>query len=461
MEETKKIDWKPEDNNYLNKVIDSINLVLAFAIIFAPILTSLICLLGAPIDFLNVQLIIYAFFIMTKIISVSLNLRFFKFRKLDLLEILAVSLFLMLLITEIINAPIAFNFVFTLGYFIIFVIFRKVDKKYYKALLYSFILTIAVCSIMGVCDLNNSYMPGFEEKTFPMSLQFYNPNYSGYITTMTILLCIYVLTKFKTKWEQIVFWIAYVVLNCCLFVNGCYSAEFAMFVAELFLLIYLWIKNKKCPWVILICMIISIGASFIYVHGYSSSRANFMFESLAILDEWFDTKLVKAVSTFFDKLFGTGIIEFVPGADGWGRAGAKQLAWQEITANSHSIFFGYGILYNNNVLVHNVPLQIWLEYGIINLLLYVSILVVLVVRLIKTKFTSYNIFMIAIMVAVIVICHYFGCLDPYSFTYFTCLLSILAREINEKWRARKENKISVEKPKEEKKEEKQEELIEN
>ena len=65
--------------------------------------------------------------------------------------------------------------------------------------------------------------------------------------------------------------------------------------------------------------------------------------------------------------------------------------------------------------------------------------------------------MIAIMVAVIVICHYFGCLDPYSFTYFTCLLSILAREINEKWRARKENKISVEKPKEEK----QEELIEN
>jgi hypothetical protein len=41
------------------------------------------------------------------------------------------------------------------------------------------------------------------------------------------------------------------------------------------------------------------------------------------------------------------------------------------------------------------------------------------------------------------------------------LLSILAREINEKWRARKENKISVEEPKEEKKEEKQEELIEN
>lgn len=452
MEETKKLNWKPEDNNYLNKVLDVINLVLAFSIVFAPLLTSLICLLGADIDFLNVQLIIYAFYIMTKIISISLNLRFFKFRKLDLLEILATSLFLMLLITEIINAPIEFNFIFTLGYFVIFVIFRKVDKKYYKALLYSFLLTIAVCSIMGVCDLKNSYMPGFDEETYPMSLQFFNPNYSGYITTMAILLCIYVLTKFKTKWEQIVFWTVYVVLNCCLFVNGCYSAEFAMFIGELFLLLYLWIKNKKCPWVILICMILSIGASFIYVHGYSSSRANFMYESLAVLDHNFKTTLVKDVSTFFDKLFGTGIIESISGADGWGRAGAKQLAWREITASSHSIFFGYGILYNNNVLVHNVPLQIWLEYGIINLLLYASILVVLVVRLIKTKFTSYNIFMIAIMIAVIVICHYFGCLDPYSFTYFTCLLSILAREINEKWRARKENKVAVEKPNEEQKE---------
>jgi len=67
--------------------------------------------------------------------------------------------------------------------------------------------------------------------------------------------------------------------------------------------------------------------------------------------------------------------------------------------------------------------------------------------------------MITTMIAVIVICHYFGCLDPYSFTYFTCLLSILAREINEKWRARKENKMPVEESIEEPKNEKQEDLV--
>ena len=440
MEETKKVDWKPEDNNYLNNILDKIDLVLAFAIIFTPILTSLIGLFGVGIDFLNTQLIIYAFYIMTKIISISLNLRFFKFRKLDILEILSLSLFLMLCVTEIINAPISFNFIFTLGYFLIFVVFRKVDKKYYKALLYSFVLTIVVCSIMGLCDLNNSYMPGFDEDTFPMSLQFYNPNYAGYITIMAILLCIYILTNYKKVWEQVVFWISYVVLNVCLFINGCYSAEVAMFVGELFLLLYLWIKNKKCPVIVIVCMILSIGASYVWIRGVSTSRANFMYESLAVIDNNLKTNLLESISTFFDKLFGTGILKDVPGSDGWGRAGSRELAWREITSSSRSIFFGYGILYNNNVLVHNVPLQIWLEYGIINLLLWVSILVVLLVRLIKTKFTSYNMFLIAVMIAVIVVCHYFGCLDPYSFTYFTCLLSVFAREINEKWRARKETK---------------------
>lgn len=441
MEETKKIDWKPEDNNYLNKVLDTINLVLAFAIIFVPLITSFMCLIGLNVDYLNVLLIVYFFYIMTKIISISLNIRFFRFRKLDVLEILAIALFVMLCVTEIINAPMVVYFLFTLGYFIVFSIYKKVDKKYYKALLYSFVLTIVVCSIMGLCDFHNSYMPGFTAESYPMSLQFYNPNYSGYITITAILLCIYILNKYKTKWEQIVFWIAYTFLNVCMFINGCFSAETAMFAGELFLLLYLWIKNKKCPWVVLVCMIISIGSSFVWIRGVSSSNANYMYEALAVIDNNLHTNLLKSVSTFFDKLFGTGVIDRVAGADGWNRTGFKELAWMEITDTPKSIFFGYGAMYNNNVRVHNVALQAWLEYGGINLAIYIAILIVLLVRLIKTKFTSYNIFLLTVVFANVIICHYFGCLEPYSFTYFVCLLSVLAREINEKWKARKENKL--------------------
>lgn len=445
MEETKKLNWKPEDNNYLNEVFDKINLILAFSIILAPIITSLLCLVGLEMDFKNCLLIVYIVFVITKIISISVNFRFFKLRKPGVLEILSIALFLMLCISEIVNSPINAQFIFIVGYFFVYLIFSKLDKKYYKALMYTFVLTIAVCQIMGVCDLNNSYMPGFGDRNYdlvyPMSLQFNNPNYAAYITIMAIMLCIYILSKYKTKVEQIVFWIAYVVLNVCLFINGCFSAETAMFVGELFLLIYLWIKNKKCPWQILICMFISIGASFVWLKGYSTSRANYMFEALAVIDNNLGTNLVFKVSSFFDKLFGTGVITDVLGSDGWDRSGLTKLALENIFASPKSFLFGYGKGYNNEILVHNVVLQIWLESGFVCLALYLSILVILTVRMFKTKFSSHNVYMIALMIAVVLVCHYFACLEPYSFTYFMCLLTVSAKAVNEKYKTRKEIKV--------------------
>lgn len=95
--------------------------------------------------------------------------------------------------------------------------------------------------------------------------------------------------------------------------------------------------------------------------------------------------------------------------------------------------FGGGAGYNYDIRVHNVYIQIWLEYGIINLLLYVAVLTVLAIRLFKTKFSSHNVFLFVAMIAVIIVCHYFGCLDPYSFTYYVCLLAVCSRGVNEKY----------------------------
>lgn len=443
MKEKVKLNWKEEDNEKINAVFRKTNLILAFCIILSPLITSLICLLGVTIDMPNVLLIIYIVFILAKILSFCMNWRFIRFRKLDILEILGIALLVMLCITEIINAPLSLTFIFTLGYFFIFIIFFKVDKKYYKALLYTFILTIAVCSIMGICDLNNSYMPGFLDYAYPMALQFYNPNYSAYITVMAILMTIYVLSKYKSVAEQIIFWIVYAVLNVALFINGCFSAETAMFIGELFLLIYLWIKNKRCPYLILACLLISIASSFVWIKGVSTSCANYMFECLAFLDGKLGTTLTKDVSTFFDKLFGTGVIDKVAGSDGWERDDLKVKAWRAITASPKSLFFGYGITYNNNIRVHNVILQIWLEYGIINLGLYLAIWVVLLVRLFKTKFSNYNIYLIALMISVVLVCYYFGCLEKYSFTYFICFFTIFVKFINENHNAVKVKKENI------------------
>ena len=432
METKAKIVWKEEDNAYLNKMFKMMDLILVFCIILSPLITSAFCLFGVEIDVPNILIICYCFYIFIRLFSFAMNWRFIKLRKLDVVEILGIVLFVMLWITELVNSPLSFSIVLTFGYFIVFNTFYKIEKKHYKTLLYTFILTIAICSIMGLCDLNNSYMPGFVEITYPMSLQFWNPNYSAYITVMAILMTIYVLSKYKSVVEQIIFWIAYVVLNVALFVNGCFSAETAMFIGELFLLIYLWITNKKCPYLILGCLGISIAASFVWINGYSTSGANYMFEMLSFLDGKLGTSLTKDVSTFFDKLFATGVIECVEGSDGWDRNKLTAKAIAAIFESPKSVLFGYGILYNNNVRVHNVFLQIWLEYGLINLALYVSIWVIWIVRFIKTKFSAHNLYLVVLLLVTILVSHYFGCLEEYSFTYFICFAAVFVSEINRK-----------------------------
>lgn len=442
MDKNTKVVWKKEDNSYLNEIFDLINLGLGFMVILSPIITSLICLFGMKMDVSNVLIIFYCFFVFLKIFYYSINFRFIKLRKLDILEILGISLLGMLVVTAIINKAINATFFFTLGYFLIFLTFIKIDKKYYKLLLYTFVLTIFVCSVMGVCDLHNKYMPGFVSNSYAMSLQFFNPNYSAYITIMAIVMTMYILFKYKTLWQQILFWIVYVFLNVALFINGCFSAETSLFVAELFLLLYLWIKNKKCPYLILIFMGISIAASFVWIKGISTSNANYMFESLAVIDNNLGTNLLVNVSRFFDKLFGTGVITSVSGSDGWDRADLKTETIKLIISNPKTFIFGNGAGANYDVRVHNVILQMWLEYGIISVLLYATIIVLLIVRLFKTKFSSHNVFLFALMLAVIVVCHYFGCLEQYSFSYYSCFLAVFVKDVNGKLNCKTEMEIS-------------------
>ncbi len=437
MKEKVELDWKEEDNAYINKIFRLADLILLFIIIVSPLIASAFCLIGVTIDMPNVLIICFIVYLLIRILSFCLNWRFIKFRKLDVVEILGMALMLMLCVTEIINAPVTGNMILILGFFIVFILFFKLEKKYYKPALYTFILTLVVCSIMGLCDLNNSYMPGFVDITFPMSLQFWNPNYSAYITVMAIFMTIYVLSKYKKLWEQILFWVSYAVLNVCLFINGCFSAETAMFIGEIFLIIYLWVKNKKCPYLVLICLGLSMAASFAWIKGYSTSGANYMFEMLSFLDGKLGTTLTKDVSTFFDKLFGTGIIESVIGSDGWDRGDLKAKAIKAIFASPKSVIFGYGNLYNNNIRVHNVFLQIWLEYGLINLAFYVSIWVIMLVRLFKTNFNSYNIYLLTLIMSVVLVCHYFGCLEVYSYTYFICFVGVFFRGIDDKIKTKK------------------------
>ena len=72
-----------------------------------------------------------------------------------------------------------------------------------------------------------------------------------------------------------------------------------------------------------------------------------------------------------------------------------------------------------------------------------SIWVIWIVRFFKTRFSSHNLYLIALLLVTILISHYFGCLEEYSFTYFICFVAVFVSEINRKRNALKEQQKST------------------
>ena len=427
-----EIHWSPEDNKYLNNVLGRFNLVLAFIVILSPIIASFFCLIGVELDVLNVYIVVIFLYVASKIIDLSLNWRFIRFKKKDIFIYLFCGIFAAVLLASIVVDKVTFDLFLRFSLFVVVLIFWKVDKKHYRKLLYTFVITISVCSVMGLCDMHNAYMPGFNANSYPMSLQFFNPNYSAYITVMAIIFCMYIICHYKTIAEQIIFWICYIVLNVAFFINGCFSAETALFVGELFLIIYLWIKNKKCPWIILLFTGISIVTSFIRIDDVSTSGACYLYESLAVIDNKLGTHLLKDISTFFHNIFGTQISDHVAGSDGWDRTNLMAGAIRAIFASPRSFIFGNGSGFNYQIRVHNVYVQMWLEYGVITLAVYLTMLVWIAVRMFKTGFSKYNIFHVVMLFVTMCISQWFGCLEEYSFSYYLMFLTVFAKIVYEK-----------------------------
>ena len=417
-----------ESDKAINRIFERIIVVLAFMQILSPIITSLFCLVGIEMDMLNIMLLVMIAYMLVAVLKFSFNLIFMRWTKPALFKILAWVLIGWLILVALVNGTINYTFIFYICYIACFCMFVKLDKKYYKSMMYAFVIQLTICSIMGLIDPMNHFMPGFMDKSLPMALQFANPNYSSYVIAFAIMLSLYIILNYKKPWEQVVFWICYVILNFTMFLNGCYSGEFGVFVAELFLIIYLWIKNKKCPWQIIVCFAISVAISFMIllypdVWAVSSASSNFLFESLSIFDNFFGTNLLEFVSKL---IYGSeGAITFVEGSDGWGRSGLLSDALALCVSSPSAFIFGYGAGKNYETLVHNVYIQIWIECGIVGLGLYIALLVVFAINFIKNMRKDNHVFLFTILAMFALIIHNLGCLESYSFIYFVMLFAIL------------------------------------
>ena len=447
-----------ESDKKINRIFERVIVVLAFMQILSPIITSFFCLVGIEMDVLNMMLLVMISYMLVAILNFSFNISFMTWKKPDLFKIIGWCLIGWIILVALVNGTINYTFIFYTCYIACFCMFVKVDKKYYKPMMFVFVIQLTICSIMGLIDPMNKFMPGFSGRSLPVSLQFMNPNYSSYVLVLAAMLCVYVIFNYKKVWQQVVFWICYPVLLFVLFLNGCYSGEFALFIGLLFLIIYYWIKNKKCPWQILVCLAIAIGSSFwfeIYPNalGVSSASANFFFESLAIIDGYFDTNILEWVTTVV--LGKEQAITSVAGSDGWGRAGLLSEALANCCSSVSAFIFGFGAGKNYETLVHNVYIQIWLECGFVGLVLYVSLLVIFVKTFIKNMRKDKHVFLFTILGMFILIIHNLGCLESYSFIYFVMLFAILYKNANKKKTENSElvneieNKEEIKKPAEE------------
>ena len=363
--EVKKLADTLDDNLFSDKNFKKAYIVYAFWMILSPILTILTSIIGLNLPYYSHMMLASVLFMVTKVMEWVFNFRNLKLKKPDLIQLLLASLCLWFVLVSLIVDSININFIMGLCYFIFFVNFCNVDKKWYKPLAMIFVAELVISSILGLFDLQTEWVPGFDRDTYAMSMQFLNPNWSGFVVIIAAIACLWLLFDAKKVWQKTLYFIGYIIMIIGLFIGGSYAPEVSLFLCELALIIYLWIKYKKCPWWILSALLSTIYISFAvwWVPNFrvvSTAQENFFYESLGVIDNNLNTHLVRDVSDFFDKLFGWSKKDFILGSDGWSRSTLTADAINAIFASPKSFIFGYGSGFIYDVRVHNVYLVLWM-----------------------------------------------------------------------------------------------------
>ncbi len=424
MEKTQFIDVI-EEKLFTGKYFKKIYYFYALWAVLAPILTSFLFLVNIEVQFYMQHIFISMLFILTKTVEIALNIKELKNKKLNVVEILFIALCLWFIISSLITGAINTNFLFGVTLFILFSIFCSLDKKQFKLLVIAFIIEMVCETLLGFIDLHNKFIPGFGEECYSMSMHFMNPNWSGFVVIMAEMASLWFVLKSDKLWQKILFLAGYIIMAAGLFVGGSYAPEMSLFLCELALVIYLWVKNKKCPWWIFGAFLSTIFISFAVwwvpaLCEVSTASANFFYESLGVIDNALNTNLVESVSSVLNKWFGWDKISVVAGADGWDRGDLNAEAWRAITTSFETFMFGNGAKYIYTVHVHNCYLVIWMEFGLPALLLFMAICSMLLVRFIRVKKTNFIVFLFSIFCMMLFEC-IFCCIEPTCYQFFVML----------------------------------------
>lgn len=414
--------------------------VLAFWVVLAPLTTTLFYSIGIKFE-ISMQWIIAAFlFGLAWFVQFAFSLTKLKLKKPDLFQILGYCLIGLFFIVMFLSGVKQFTTLLLYSsYILLFCLFFKLDKKYYKILAYTFIIEMTLDAILGIIDLDNKWIPGFEKENYAFSLQFGNPNYAAYIVVFAIILCIYYFLNGGTKFDKITSGICFVLLNVFLFFNGTFVAETTLFIVEVALIVIYWIKNKKFPLWLGLAFLITFICSFFRINRYSSSATIYIFEVFAMMDSYLGTNIIGFILDNFKGsekiIYGLSsamtkeeilakAINISLKEPQWNRGGLASRAIEYCVSGFMPFVFGNGIGFANEVVrPHNLFLWWWIDLGIVFSLLFYAMCVVLIVMFARCKNREKFLYPFIVFCAYLFM-YNFGVID-YSFIFFVINFALL------------------------------------
>lgn len=421
-----------EDLIISKKIINRINLILGFILAFIPVFTSLFALIGIELKTL-IPLLIFSIAYLFFLVFISLNFfgskeykdRFIQFFK-SPIGVVATIMIAWVLLSSIITKVFNLQLIYYLSFVLMFICFYILDKKSFKILINTMFIVIGISCLLGIINPRNDIIPGFIPQALPFSTHFINPNHSSYVATILAVLVFNYFHKSKKIRYNIYYMVLYLVYTFFLFLNGTYASIFALLIVEVFEIIYMWIKLKKCPIKMIALLFTFIALCFlsdIYpnISSIRTCKYNFFLESIAVFDNIFNTNILSIFN-----------IQEIAGADGWDRDVLVLDTFSFLTSSFKVFMFGAGAGCTYTYAPHNVFLGLWLDFGIVVPICLVAIIILLFIKICKNQF-NFNNFLSASSLIVSFILLHFGNIFPCSFIYFILTIAMTARyDLNKK-----------------------------
>ena len=441
---------KLDENLFSDKIFKKFYNFYVFWFVLMPFVETGFHCVGLTFDLILQPMIISALFVLTKIFELIFNFKKISLKNKTIIDFLFFCLFIWFFISSSVSKAFNVKFFYGLSLFGCFYLFMNINKQYYAKIGLIFVLEMVFDSLLGIIDLNNCIIPGFNSECFAMSMQFLNPNWSGFVILIAEIICLWFIFKVNKNWQKTTLFTGFIVMTVGLFIGGSFAPETSLFLCELALIIYLWVKNKKCPLWILCAFLTTVLISFIVWlvpiwRIKSTAQANYFYETIAVIDNILNTNLLESISTFFNRIFGWDIVKFVAGSDGWDRSGLTREALIYIFATPKSFIFGYGAGYLYKIRVHNCFLALWLEFGFVSLLIYLTIIAFIVVRFIKIKKTDETVCLFALFLTMLFE-SLFCCIEPYNFIFFVMFSAVFYKKLyDSELKIKKESKEKLNK----------------